>query len=124
MDKSRISDFLSNNYIPPRNAPKRASVPPKHPTLIMQDNTTDASHRLTCGCTGDNCVFERVADSDSGVKAVHRAYEEQYHLTPDHSGIEGGDLIVSSSSPPKATRLSHISAVPPRSRSSERAAPF
>ncbi|ODQ69827.1 hypothetical protein LIPSTDRAFT_75459 [Lipomyces starkeyi NRRL Y-11557] len=99
MDSSRINDFKANVYIPRPSTQKPHSVPVQHPTLIMQDNTTDASHRLKCGCPGDECVFARFAEKSNGEKALHRVYEEQYHLrsgTPINSDAHG---IISSSPP-------------------------
>ncbi|KAJ8097906.1 hypothetical protein POJ06DRAFT_24943 [Lipomyces tetrasporus] len=100
MDSSRINDFKANVYIPRPSPQKAQAVPVQHPSLIMQDNTTDASHRLKCGCAGDECVFARFAETCNGEKALHRVYEEQYHLrtgTPISSDAHG---IISSSPPP------------------------
>lgn len=58
MDKTTLSAHYQNLYIPVKPAPKSNSIPPHHPSLIVQDAMQNTP--LECGCLSEHCIEEKM----------------------------------------------------------------
>jgi hypothetical protein len=50
---------MDSIYIPNGNKSSGEEIPAHHPSLIMQDNQTDTTHHLSCGCCGGACIRDK-----------------------------------------------------------------
>lgn len=59
MESTKIAYIKENIYIPPQPVLKRPSLPERHPSLILNDRSSDTSLTFKCGCKGDKCIKEK-----------------------------------------------------------------